>query len=81
MNLNEFEALKRERDLLQRKLAEQEGALRQMTERLQAEFGVEDEAEARRLLKKLEREAEQGGEEYEALLKEFKDKWGGRLDD
>ena len=81
MDLNTFEALKREQESLQLRVAEKEGALKQLLEQMESEFGVKDVPSARKLLKRLEREIERGSKEYEKLLAEFKTRWGNQLED
>ena len=75
IDLARYKQLKTEVDELQREINKAEGALEQLTERLQSEFGCKTLEQAEKLLRKMQKEAKQAEDEYNEALSEFEEQW------
>jgi len=73
--LGEYMALKRETEQLAQRKARLEGAEQEHLKTLKEDFGVTDLKEAKKLLAKLEREAEESEREFKKELKAYQEKW------
>ena len=79
VDLKKFEQLKSKADKLERDKARAEGALAQTLKRIEDEFGCRSLAEAERLLKQMEKEAEAAEQAYNKAMDEFEAEWGEEL--
>ena len=67
-------------DELKREIIKAEGALEQLTDRLQSEFGCKTLEQAEKLLQKMQKEAEQAEDKYNEALSEFEEEWSEVLE-
>jgi len=80
IDLREFQRLSDKLEALKRQADRAEGAKAQLAEQLKKDFGVDSLADAKKLLRKLEKEGEKLDREYREALKTFDDKWGDKLE-
>jgi len=79
MSLKEYERLKTKVERLQREADRAAGIRDEKMDRLKEEFGCTSLAEARKLLKTVEQEAEEAEAKYAEALGAFKEKWEDQL--
>lgn len=70
-----YEQLKGQADNLRQKISRAEGALEQHMARLKDEHGCKTIEDAKRKLKRLDREASEATAAFEAAADEFEEKW------
>lgn len=77
--LSEYLALRKQLESLEQRKARLEGAEQEHLRKLKDEHGAGDLKEAKKLLAKLERREAEAKAEFEGKLKEFQEKWEGRI--
>ncbi len=77
METKRFEQLKREVESARSEAAQAKGAFEQLMKQLKEEFGCRSVEEAQKLLRKLEKEAEEAEESYLEVEAAYKKKWHG----
>lgn len=78
--IRQYEQLKSEVDRLQNEQARAEGALGNIMERLDSEYGVKTLKAAKQLRDKLAKEVDLAKSELEEALADFQRDWGDKLD-
>ena len=80
IDLKRWEQLKAQVSKLRREADMAEGALRQLTARLETEFGCKTLAEAEEKLKRLERESDEANKQFSEALADFEAEWKDKLE-
>lgn len=81
MNLERWQELKERVELLDKRAEQAKGAASQLQAELKKEFDVGSVEEAERLLAKLRKRKEAAEKEADFALREFEQKWKGKLEE